>query len=464
MVGALSYQAARQPDMRGVPALRRYANGGDVTAAAPTNVSDNGTNSRGALALIAGEDPNPDVTERVRALRDARAILAAGNDRQPLAAANPLNGPSQESPLPVPPMLGQMQARGLSPTSQELPLPVPPMPPGYVPPQEVPPLASSDQASPQGPSNMGAPPYLPSGQGAGGGGVGGGGAGGGGGGGGGGNDLPTVNVPLLKFAAGMLKGGHSGGFGADLGSGFEEAGTALQQQRQLEENALLRKAQMANTAAYQQGVLAVRNQHEDSYAQGVLARASAQMASAALMQARAAMVGAHQPTEGSLLSAAVSGLINSGQINPETGQPWNATDAFVHIRRQMGGVDDRWDLGNRRLDAQTDYRQWMQANKVTDEEMQQALRLKGQSERMDPLGKPIGTPLSIDDALAKVRGLRSSGSGSQPVPSGAGQPPASAPVGATPPGLPAGAKKAPDGNWYVPNPSGGWLRAVPGGQ
>ena len=458
MVGALSYQAARQPDMRGVPALRRYANGGDVTAAAPTNVSDNGTNSRGALALIAGEDPNPDVTERVRALRDARAILAAGNDRQPLAAANPLNGPSQDLPLPVPPM----------------------------PPQEVPPLASSDQASPQGPSNMGAPPYLPSGQGAGGGGddvggaggggggvggaggggggVGGGGAGGGGGGGGGGNDLPTVNVPLLKFAAGMLKGGHSGGFGADLGSGFEEAGTALQQQRQLEENALLRKAQMANTAAYQQGVLAVRNQHEDSYAQGVLARASAQMASAALMQARAAMVGAHQPTEGSLLSAAVSGLINSGQINPETGQPWNATDAFVHIRRQMGGVDDRWDLGNRRLDAQTDYRQWMQANKVTDEEMQQALRLKGQSERMDPLGKPIGTPLSIDDALAKVRGLRSSGSGSQPVPSGAGQPPASAPVGATPPGLPAGAKKAPDGNWYVPNPSGGWLRAVPGGQ
>jgi hypothetical protein len=32
-----------------------------------------------------------------------------------------------------------------------------------------------------------------------------------------------------------------------------------------------------------------------------------------------------------------------------------------------------------------------------------------------------------------------------------------------PPGLPSGARKAPDGNYYVPNPNGGWLRAVPSG-
>ncbi len=39
--------------------------------------------------------------------------------------------------------------------------------------------------------------------------------------------------------------------------------------------------------------------------------------------------------------------------------------------------------------------------------------------------------------------------------------PTAAPM--TPPGLPPGAKLAPDGHYYVPNPAGGWLQAVPTG-
>lgn len=56
-----------------------------------------------------------------------------------------------------------------------------------------------------------------------------------------------------------------------------------------------------------------------------------------------------------------------------------------------------------------------------------------------------------------------------PAPSPPAAPKVTAPVAVTPPtqtapsGLPTGAKLAPDGNYYVPNPSGGWLKAVPAG-
>jgi hypothetical protein len=204
MVGALSYQVARSPKLRGVPALgryaRRYADGGEVddsTGGTPPiggsyvpmdeNVLSDATAPRGPLAQVAGQGPAPEVADRIAALRNARSILAAGNGHRPLSAA----------------------------VTPNLPLPVPPMPPDQIPPPDQspgPPLSPSP-SPPSGP-NAGPP----------------------------GNNN-TVNMPLLMAAAGMLKGGHPGGFSQDLGYAMEEGGNALEKQRQLEENARLRSRQ-----------------------------------------------------------------------------------------------------------------------------------------------------------------------------------------------------------------------------
>ena len=86
-----------------------------------------------------------------------------------------------------------------------------------------------------------------------------------------------------------------------------------------------------------------------------------------------------------------------------------------------------------RVDNLNDQRQWMRTNRVTDAEMREALALKQQSEKLDLVGKPIGTPLTPDQALAEVRRLR--GTNAQP-PAATARPPAAAPAsGALP--LPA---------------------------
>ena len=270
---------------------------------------------------------------------------------------------------------------------------------------------------------------------------------------------PTVNMPLLMAAAGMLKGGHPGGFAADLGYGMEEGAKGLEQQRQLEENARLRQAQMANTAAYQQGILSVRNQHEDNYAVTAQARAAELQAQASHLMARAMGGMAGRVSEAQLEQQAIDEAMKGDNTRLLLLQQARTTQAAA-----MNAQTNQTRVGN--LD---DQRQWMRQNRVTDAEMREALALKAQSEKMDPLGKPIGVPLSIEDALLKVRGIR--GGGAQPLatPSPASGPPAARPPAAAPaaapppPGLPPGARKAPDGQWYVPNPAGGWLRAVPGG-
>ena len=411
MVGALSYQAAREPKLRGVPALsrharRHYEGGGEVDDTAPRggnyipadlnvpsdnyipadlnllsdntaprggnyipadlNVPSGNTAPQGPLAQAAGQDPNPNTTANITALRNARSILAAGNGHRPLSAA----------------------------VTPNLPLPIPPIPPDQPPPDQAPPRPG-DQMQGTGPD---AGPT-------------------------GGNGLPTVNMPLLMAAAGMLKGGHPGGFAADLGYGMEEGAKGLEQQRQLEENARLRQAQMANTAAYQQGILNVRSQHEDNYAVTAQARAAELQAQASHLMAQAMGGMAGRVSEAQLEQQAIEEAMNGDPTRLHLLQQARSTQAAI----------TNAETNQARVGNLNDQRLWMRQNRVTDAEMREALKLKQQSEKMDTLGKPIGTPLNLDDALAKVRSVRGGGAQPTATPSPASAPPAARPPASAPP-------------------------------
>lgn len=387
MVGALSYQAARQPSMRGVPALRRYAGGGGVevklggynSTPVPGGSSNSGGAPQGALSLIAGEDPNQDMTDRIQALRDAREILAAGNGHQPITAANPITAPSPAPPLPVLPM-----------------------PPGYDPTQDGGGMAMLPPPQDQGASLAAPPPAGPSAAPP------------------SGDGLPTVNIPMLKFAAGMLKGGHPGGFGADLGSGFEEAGTALQNQRQLEESTRLRRAQQMDTAAYRQAMADASTTRADAYANrnDLIKNKNDQAYQVAMLRALNRQ-GDESWTYAGTNPDGLPILLNSRNGETKIGA--------VPIGAKPSATAD---VAQARLAATQDQRKWAQQNKVTDSEMRQTLEFMKQTNKLDFLGKPVGTPISLDDALKKIRGVRSPQPASQPE--NAGQPPA-APSGAAPP-------------------------------
>jgi len=74
----------------------------------------------------------------------------------------------------------------------------------------------------------------------------------------------ATNLPMLAAAGAMLQPTHSGGFAEALGRAFSAAVPVAEQDRATYENALLRKAQMDQTALYQQGMLGVRNKTADA--------------------------------------------------------------------------------------------------------------------------------------------------------------------------------------------------------
>ena len=322
MVGALSYQASREPRMRGVPALgryaRRYAGGGEVggSAAAVTPSAtaadaalglggiSGATAPQGILATAAEQGPNPDAAKKANDLRTARLIMAASNGRQPVYALDPNN------------------------------LPVPPLPLNQSPPDQP----------PAGPVQATAPDQAPTGS----------------------ND-GRVNMPLLMAAAGMLKGGHPGGFGADLGYALEEGGNSLEKQRQLEENARLRMAQQADTAAYRAGMLAVNQQKANTgddraASYGMLAQAHATIA---LAKATAG-AGAHA-TLGDLQQAGIKDLLT--QTDPETGKPYTLANATMLMTGALArnliadAATTRADTGQKRADDNAAYQTSMLALK-----------------------------------------------------------------------------------------------------
>lgn len=118
--------------------------------------------------------------------------------------------------------------------------------------------------------------------------------------------------------------------------------------------------------------------------------------------------------------------------------------ALQALIQQRGITNDR----NAQNDAAN------QVNKMTNEQLAAITAGK------DPMGiKPSPTP---QQAGATVDQLRTHARQSMPQPTVAA--PTAQPVAPViPPGLPPGAQKAPDGNYYVPNPNGGWLKAVPAG-
>lgn len=359
MRGALSYHAAAQPRTKGVPALgryhRHYAGGGEVDTDTAPDQTDTDQTQPGALARVADQGPDQDGFRRAQDLRNVRAILAADNNDMP-----PIDNFAAVTGRP--PIAG-------------------PGGPPAVPPPVMPPMTQPDT----GAATTGG----------------------------------SVNLPLLMAAGAMMKGGHPGGFGADLGAGFEAGAQGLEKQRQLEENSKLRQAQMANTAAYQQGVLNVRNQHEDNYAAVSQARAAELSAQASHLMARAMGGLAGKVTEAQLESQAIEEAMKGD----------NTRLLLLQQARTTAAAATNAATNQGRLSNTLSQQDWMRQNRVTDQEMTQAQRYLAQNNKLDPLGRPTNPPISLDDALAKVRSVRGpGGGGGAPRPAGGGGPPAAPPA------------------------------------
>lgn len=134
----------------------------------------------------------------------------------------------------------------------------------------------------------------------------------------------ATNLPLLAAAGAFLKPTRSGTFSEALGNAFEAAVPVAEQQRQLAENAALRKAQMDNTAA----LWGQRNQTQN---RAIDQRANAATDKAGYYQALAAraQVQADNPklSTADLQNKTAQALQN--QIDPDTGENYTADKALL---------------------------------------------------------------------------------------------------------------------------------------
>lgn len=309
----------------------------------------------------------------------------------------------------------------------------------------------------------------------------------------------ATNVPALAAAGAMLQNTHGGGFAESLGNAFTAASGATEAQRKLEAENQMRLAQLAETSAYREGILGVRGQHEDNYAQNAQtnlmkaqAMSSVDQARAAYLTARAAMAGASHATEGDILSATVNSLLgkdpSTGQppVNPDTGKPWSRLEAYQAARSSQSSLLNANTSSAREGDYRRslDLRQQALENAQTDKER----TLIAHSDDMAlaratsilNANQAVGGKLTLHDALTQVQAERAGmGSPALPTaPSAGGSPspaavmPAAsrpAPAMAAPPavappprpaGVPPGSAYSPSRNaWRTPDGT-----VIPGGQ
>lgn len=115
------------------------------------------------------------------------------------------------------------------------------------------------------------------------------------------------NLPMLAAAGAMLRPTRTGGFAESLGNAFDAGAGAIQAQRALQENALLRAQQMEMNDQWRKAMIDVRNRHEDSYAINAQARAAMDSSRASYLQGKAAL---EQSTHGRWTYAGVDPKTN----------------------------------------------------------------------------------------------------------------------------------------------------------
>lgn len=144
----------------------------------------------------------------------------------------------------------------------------------------------------------------------------------------------TTNLPLLAAAGALLSPTRTGSFGESLGNAFQAAVPVAEQERKLQEEALLRAEQAETNRIWRQGQLAVNQQkanagdlRTDIYGRRVDSLSAKDAAIAARQQALAA-VGPHA-TAGDLQKATIDATVRTlmGKVNPDTGQPWTQDEA-----------------------------------------------------------------------------------------------------------------------------------------
>jgi hypothetical protein len=168
----------------------------------------------------------------------------------------------------------------------------------------------------------------------------------------------AVNLPLLAAAGAMLEPTHSGGFAEALGKAFTAAVPPAEQQRSLQEQAQLRKAQMDTNAAIWGARVGVQADRANTYADSVANRFA--------VQSRANVLKAQGLDEKTA----------NDQANQELGQ--GKLDALVsHYSTTAAQGDRRLDQGDRRLDqGQLRIDQATQRIQSTDEYRQAVLNLR----------------------------------------------------------------------------------------
>lgn len=242
----------------------------------------------------------------------------------------------------------------------------------------------------------------------------------------------ATNLPMLLAASGMLGPTRTGGFAESLGNAFSGAGQGIEAQRKMEMDEALRRAQLQETAAYREGILGVRGQHEDSYAQRAntdmqlaQVRSSELQARAALETARAAGAAAGHATEGDLMGATVRSLVGSKDENgnPALGpdnRPWTPLTALQAARTTQGALANA-DLRGQGLDIQRqtlDLRRQALANAESDHEKSRIAHSTdadlARAVSIRNADAAVGGKMTLHDALGQVENERAGLPGALP--------------------------------------------------
>jgi hypothetical protein len=149
----------------------------------------------------------------------------------------------------------------------------------------------------------------------------------------------NTNLPMLAAAGALLAPTRTGGFSESVGNAFSAAVPAMEAQRKLETEALLRQQQMEMNQEWRQAMVGVRQQHENAYGSGIQARSIMDIARASYLQARA-NAGTHATT-GDVLQAAATATARSllNQVNPDTNKQYTPDEAQTKAYQTLKGLD-----------------------------------------------------------------------------------------------------------------------------
>lgn len=270
------------------------------------------------------------------------------------------------------------------------------------------------------------------------------------------------NLPLLAAAGAMLAPTRTGGFAESLGNAFSSGAATAEQQRQLQEQTALRRAQMDQNAIYRQQMAQVAQQRADTgdrradtYDAVNAARVQQLQAAASLAMAKAVgSLGGHA-TAGDNEAAAIGDLVSQGYTKSDAYAAVHGASRWSYVGTDPDGKPIMLDsktgqtqvgttaLGIKPLDqAKIDTR--LKAIQNTDDYRQQLLALRQQglddftagnimnnASRLmaaDPTGK-----LTASEAVRQQLAGRSIAAPAAPAPRpgiGSGAPAQAAPPGA----------------------------------